>query len=507
MSVNKTIAKNTLFLYFRMLITMIISLFTSRVIIEALGFADYGLYSVVGGITGLIAFMHSSLAGATIRFMNVEIGKKNIENLKSVFSSAVIIHFSLALIILVLGETVGLWFLYNKLNIPFGRFDAVFLVYQFSLVSVMMSIIQIPYDAAIIAHQRMSIYAYISILEALLKLVVAYAVYISSVDKLSLYAGLVLVVSIIVRLIYQAYSYFNFEECRFKWLINKDYLKSIAVFFGYDLFGNFSVVIKNQGLQIILNVFFGSIINASVGIANTITGVVNGFASNFGIAAKPQITQYFAQGEYKKMLELMFFNVRITFFLMFCFSLPFFIQAEYILNLWLVKVPKYAVIYSQLILLQISFSRLYTPLNDVIQATGKISKWSSIGGLVNILNIGLGYFLLKIDRDPVIPFYIGIFCLFLSFCINVYYTKRYIKEFSLKYFLLNICIRNIVVVLIGLVPSLMMIKYFEPTALFSLVNIILGFVFYFLSVFMLGLEANEKIFVKRKIDFFFNFLK
>jgi O-antigen/teichoic acid export membrane protein len=507
MSSNKIVAKNTMFLYVRMLITMVISLFTSRIVIDALGFSDYGLYSLVGGITGLIAFMHTSLAGATIRFMNIEMGIKNIGNLKTVFNTAIIIHVSLALIILVLGETVGLWFLYNKINITPDRFDAAFWVYQFSVLSVMMSIVQAPYDAAIVAHQRMSIYAYISIVESVLKLVIAYIIYISLYDKLILYAGLVLAVSIITRMIYQIYCFRNFEECRFKWVINKEYIKSIAVFFGWDLFGNFSFIFKNQGLQIIQNIFFGSIINASVGIANTITGIVSGFASNFSIAAKPQITQYYSQGEYQKMLELLYFNVRITFFLMFCFSIPFFLQADYLFTLWLVDVPEYTVIFCQLILFQISFSRLYTPLNDIIHASGNIRKWSSIGGLVNILNIVLSYFLLKIIGNPVTPFYVGIFCLFLSFSINVYYTKIYIKEFSVKHYLLRICLKNCIIAFVGILPSFLMLLYFKSSVLFSLFSIVFGVVFYFLSVYFLGLRPNEKEYLKSKTNYFLTIIK
>lgn len=505
MSSNKTIAKNTLFLYLRMLITTVVSLFTSRIVIDALGFADYGLYSVVGGITGMIAFMHTSLAGATIRFMNIEIGKANIENLKSVFNSALIIHFSLALLVFVIAETFGLWFLYQKLNVEPGRFNAAFWVYQFSVISVLMGVIQIPYDAAIIAHQKMSIYAYISILESVLKLFIAYAVYISPFDKLIVYAALVLLVSIIIRTIYQIYCVRNFKECSFKWKINKDYIKSISSFFGWDLFGNFSVVAKNQGMQIIQNIFFGSIINAAVGIANTLSGIVTGFASNFSVAAKPQIVQYYSQGKIEKMLSLMYFNTRATFFLMFCFCIPFFLQPKFLIKLWLIDIPDYTITFTQLIIFQIAFSRLYTPINDVIHATGNIKLWSFISGLVNILNVILSYSVLKLHSNPVYPFFVGIFCLFISYCINVIFIKRYIKEFSVKHFVVNICLKNVCVVILSISPAFFMKNYMDDSVFMSVLNLFLGFLIYFISVFVFGLKPNERefIIVKLKLTKFY----
>ncbi|WP_434981408.1 hypothetical protein [Daejeonia sp. YH14] len=499
MASHKTIAKNTLFLYVRMLITMVISLFTSRVIIDALGFSDYGLYAVVGGITGVIAFMHSSLAGATTRFLNIEIGRNNHQNLRSVFNSAVIIHVSLALIILILAETVGLWFLYHKINIPDGRFDAAFWVYQFSILSVMMTIIQTPYDAAIIAHQKMGVYAYVSILDALLKLLIAYLVYLSPYDKLIAYAGLVLVVSMIIRLIYQIYCRRNFAECQFKWVINKDYIKSISSFFGWDLFGNFSIVVKNQGLQLVINFFFGVFFNTVSGIATTISGIVQGLASNFSVAVKPQIVLYYAQNNFQEMFKLTKLSARLTFYLMFLLSIPFVCEGNFILNLWLKSVPPYTYVFCLLILAQIVFSRLHTALNDVISASGKIERWSFFAGCINILNVLLTYFLLLFYKNPILSYVAGIICLIPSLLINLYYTKIIFKNFDIFDYIIKVYFKCISVAFISMIVVFSVKIILPDTIIFSITNIIFSIFISLVLIWFVGMNKTEKNIILEKI--------
>lgn len=498
MSSNKTIAKNTLFLYLRMLITTVVSLFTSRIVIDALGFADYGLYSLVGGITGMIAFMHTSLAGATIRFMNIEIGKANIENLKSVFNSALIIHFSLALLVFIIAETFGLWFLYQKLNVEPGRFNAAFWVYQFSVISVLMGVIQIPYDAAIIAHQKMSIYAYISILESVLKLFIAYAVYISPFDKLIVYSALVLLVSIIIRTIYQIYCVRNFKECSFKWKINKDYIKSISSFFGWDLFGNFSVIAKYQGVQIIQNIFFGTIINASHGIATTVSGVVSGFAGNFSIASKPQIVQLYAENKIEEMIKLLFLTSRITFFLMFLFSMPFIVESEFFLNLWLITIPPYAVVFCKLIFIQILVNSFFSQLNQPIHATGKIKALSLIGGIIIFLNLPITYLLLKNGGQPEVAYIIAILLSIVGGCVNLLIINKLIPRFSITdYF--GMLMINIVVVIVGTIPGLLIHSIVETSFLNSIYSILLLLVGSCMSIYCVGFQNEERKFIITKL--------
>lgn len=477
---------------------MFISLYTSRVIIDALGFTDYGIYSVVGGIVGLISFMHSSLAGATTRFLNVELGQKNTENLKSVFNSAVIIHVSLALFILILAETIGLWYFYHKLNIPEGRDVAAMWVYQFSIISIMMTIIQTPYDAAIIAHQKMSIYAYISILEAVLKLLIAYLVYISPYDKLIVYAGLILLVSTVVRLIYQIYCRKNFEECHFKWQINKDYIKSISTFFGWDMFGNFSIVAKNQGLQLVINFFFGVLYNTVAGIATTVSGMLQGLASNFSIAVRPQIVQLYAQGNTKEMFKLTYVNARLAFYAMLLLSIPIFTEGNFILGLWLKNVPPYTYIFCILILLQIIFSRLHTALNDVIQASGKIKTWSFLGGLVNVLNVIITYVLLLFYKSPIIAYASGIVCLVPSLLINIYYTKLIFPDFEIRNYLLNVYFKCVYVGSLGIFLAFFIKNILPDSIVFSILNILFSVILSVFIIWFLGMSKIEKQLISNK---------
>lgn len=482
-----------------MLVTTAISLFTSRIIIDALGFSDYGLYSVVGGITGIIAFMHSSLAGATIRFMNIEIGKANIEKLKSVFNSAIIIHFFLAALILLLAETVGLWFLYHNLNIEPGRFNAAFWVYQFSVVSVLMTVMQLPYDAAIIAHQKMSVYAYISILEAILKLMITYAVYISPFDKLIVYSGLVLLVSTLIRIIYQVYCIKNFEECSFKWIIDKPFIRSIFSFFGWDLFGNFSVVIKYQGVQILQNNFFGSVVNASSAVAGTVGGVVSGFAGNFSIATKPQIIQLYAENKIKEMITLLFLSARITFFMMFLFSIPFIVESEFFLNLWLVAVPPYAILFCKLTFIQILVNSLFNQVNQPIHATGKIKALSIIGGTIIFLNLPVTYLFLRNGGEPDVAYIVAIVLTVLGGCINLKILKTLIPLFSLKDYYKMIFI-NISVAGIGVIPGLLLYINIEKSYFNSVMSIITLMTGSIVSIFFIGLKNNEKQFILDRLS-------
>lgn len=498
MSSHKTIAKNTLFLYVRMLITMAISLYTSRVIIDALGFSDYGLYAVVGGITGVIAFMHSSLAGATTRFLNIEIGRNNHQNLLSVFNSAVIIHVSLALIILILAETVGLWFLYHKINIPDGRFDAAFWVYQFSILSVMMTVIQTPYDAAIIAHQKMAIYAYVSILDALLKLLIAYLVYLSPYDKLIAYGGLVLAVSIIIRLIYQIYCRRNFAECQFKWVINKDYIKSISSFFGWDLFGNFSVVVKYQGGQILVNMFFGSIINASVGIANMVSGIISGFAGNFLLATKPQIFQLYAEGKVDEMLKLLILSSRMTLLMMFLFSIPFLIETEFFLKLWLVEIPPYVTIFTKLTFIQVLTSAVFNVLNQPMHATGKIRMLSLVGGTIIFLNLPITYCIYKAGGSVEYIYYTAVLLTLVGGFVNLRILKLLIPEFSVMQYVSTV-IKNLSVLLLGAMPGILLHYFLEKSIVNSVGIVLLLLIGCLTSIYLLGLRQEERYLIVEKI--------
>ena len=310
---NKRIAKNTLLLYFRMLLTMVVSLYTSRVVLGALGVEDYGIYNVVGGVVAMFSMLSGSLSAAISRFITFELGTGNKEKLKRVFSSSVTIQMGLSAIILVLAETVGLWFLNNKMVIPESRMYAANWVFQLSLLTFVINLISIPYNAAIIAHERMSAFAYISIFEAVSKLVVAYCIVISPIDRLILYAIMLTTIAVIIRLIYGSYCKRKFEECTFHFIYDHDLLKQMFGFAGWNFIGASSALLRDQGGNIVINLFCGPAVNAARGIAVQVNTAIHSFVTNFMTALNPQITKSYAGADQKYLMTLLFQGARLSF--------------------------------------------------------------------------------------------------------------------------------------------------------------------------------------------------
>lgn len=491
-SSHSLIIKNTLYLYVRMALTMVISLYTSRVVLQALGFVDYGIYALVGGIVALIAFMQSSLSGATTRFLNFEMGKKNFHNVKKVFDSSLLIHGIVCLAVIVIGETIVLWFFNHKLNIPVDRNSAAQVVFQLSLVAIAVTILRTPYDAIIIANQRMSVFAVISIFESLLKLLVALLVKYLNYDKLVLYAVLVLLSNFIVAGIYWWYCKRSFEACRGAFDVTNNYLKQIGSFFGWDLYGNMAVAIKNQGIQIIQNMFFGTVINAATGIANTASGIVSAFTANFTLAMKPQIFHYYAEGNIEKMQSLVFLSSRFSYFLMILVSLPLFIEADFFLKLWLANVPQYTAIFCQLILIQICLFSIFRPLNDAIHATGKITGLSFIGGTLLIISVLVSYLILKVKPNPTYIFIVNIIFSLLAGITNTFIVKNLIHDFSLKAYILEIVLKNILLTILVVLPLLGIKMILGDSFIYSLLIIIICLICTCSIYFVLGTNYQEK---------------
>ena len=406
---NKRIAKNTLLLYVRMLFGMLVSLYTSRVILQTLGVEDYGVYNVVGGVISMFTFLNGAMSSATSRYITFEIGKGNIEQLKKVFSTSLQIHAVIALLIVILGETVGLWFLMNELVIPEGRMDAAMWVYQCSIVSCVVGIMSVPYNADIIAHEKMSAFAYISVLEIISKLAIVYLLVVLPFDKLKVYAVLVLMVGLLIRYIYTRYCHKHFEESHYIHRIDKPLLKEMSSFAGWSFWGNLASILYTQGLNMMLNIFFGPVVNAARGIATQIQGVVQQFVGNFQMALNPQITKTYAAGELQKMHSLMFRSARFSFMLLFFLSLPILLETNYILTLWLGIVLENTVIFARII---IAISLIYTIANPCVianQATGKVKVYQAVVGGLLLLILPISYIVLKMGA-PAYSVFIVHFC-------------------------------------------------------------------------------------------------
>lgn len=502
---NKTIAKNTLFLYFRMMFVMAVSLYTSRVNLSVLGIVDNGIYQVVGGIVALFTFLNSSLSGATSRFLTYELGKSNNERLKQTFSAVVLVHFILSIIIVLLAETIGLWLLYNKLNIPIDRFHEATIVFHLSVVSCLFSITQVPYNASIISHEKMHIYAYMSILDVVFRLLVCFFLYISPYDKLITFGLLSLSVSIIVSIIYRIYCVRNFSECKFEKIKDMSILRPILSFSGWDLFGNFSVMARTQGVNMILNIFFGPIINSAVGFSSIVGGTILNFSNNFNTAIRPPIIKAYALGEIKKMQELMINASKMSFFLLMVLSTPFLFESEYIIKLWLKNPPPYTYIFCKYELVLNIISSLFLPLVIAIHATGRIKFMSIVNGSIWFLTLPITYILLKLGFNPFVPYITKIVLLFFVIISNFYSTQKYIKEFNSKDYLLGSFLPSFKVFIFSFILLVIIyqfvIEYYELYR-FLIIGISSIIIISINSyVFLLSSEEKKKIkkIIKKKI--------
>jgi O-antigen/teichoic acid export membrane protein len=407
-----------------------VSLYTSRIVLNTLGVEDFGIYNVVGGVVMMLSFLNSSMSTATQRFLSFEIGKNDYGQLKNVFSMSVNIHAIIAVAIFVLAETIGLWFLNAKLNIPVERMVAANWVYQFSVLSFMVTVLSVPYNATIIAHERMNVYAYVSIVEVVLKLAIVFALVWFGYDKLKMYAILIFCVSVIVWVIYRFYCRRNFMESNYSFFWDKSLYKTLMNFAGWNIFGNLAWVMMNQGLNLLLNIFFGPIVNAARGIAFQVNAAVVIFVNNFRIAINPQIIKSFAVGDNEYMKKLVFEGAKYSFYLLLFLTLPMLLETNIILKIWLKIVPDYAVIFCQLVLVSTLIQCFDASFGIVFQAIGKIKENQLMSGGTYLLILPVSYVLLKLNFPPPAVFWVQIaVTIIVAFVIKFYLLT---KMFSMR---------------------------------------------------------------------------
>ncbi len=400
-SSNKTIAKNTLFLYFRMMVTMAITLYTSRVVLKILGIDDYGIYQAVGGIVGFLSFFNNALGTGTSRFITFGLGEGDKDKLKKIFSTTLTVHICLAVFIVVLAETIGLWFLYNKLVIPDNRFEASLVVYHLSIVTAFFSLTQVPYGACIIAHEKMSVYAYVSIVDAVLKLLIVYLLDISDIDKLKFYALLLCLIQVGEIIFYNLYCVKRFEESKFKLLIDKPIFKEIASFSGWSLFAGGAIALNNQGILMLLNMFFSPAVVTARTISLQVNNAVNQFVTNFQTAANPQIVKLYAAKDYDRSKSLLLQTTKFSYYLMLLLCLPVYFCTPQLLNIWLEEVPEYSVIFLQIIVVQSLFCVFDTSFYRALYAKGRLKANALISPTILFLSFPVVYVLFKNGFSPV----------------------------------------------------------------------------------------------------------
>ena len=482
-------------LYIRMLLSMVVSLYTSRVVLNTLGVQDYGIYGVVGGVVALFGFLNASMSGATSRFLTYEMGKGDFKSLKETFSSALLVHVCIAFIVFLLAETIGLWLLIHKLVIPEERMFAAHVVYQLSVLSAMVGITQVPYNADIMSHEKMDIYAYVELLNVTLKLLIVFLLPILGNDKLIVYACLVLGVSILIALIYRIYCLNKYKECAFIWILDKKKILPLISFSGWDLYGNLGARIYQQGTSMLLNVFFGVLLNTASSIATTVQGVVSSFSGSILLAFRPAIIKLYAQKKEVEMIEKFQSAMLFSSILMIIIVVPFTIHLPYIMNLWLGIIPEYAVEICRILLLTAILNQMQMTCNIVIHATGRIKGLSFFAGTIFTLSVVIVYFLFKIALSPLSAYYFFIL-VHIAILINDFrLIKKNISIFSYRTIFIKVFLPVI---------SLLCLNYIVLLSLnyYVCVSAFLKFLFAFLISILLTISLSFFFLITKEQRFF-----
>ena len=493
---NKRIAKNTMMLYIRMFLIMVVTFYTSRVVLDTLGEIDYGIYNVVGGVVAMFGFLNAAMSSATQRYLTFELGRQDVDRLKRVFITSMNIHILIAIIVFIFAETIGLWFLYNKMTIPNERFSAAMWVYQCSILSTMIMFVSVPYNATIIAHEKMSAFAYISILEVGLKLIIVYLLLIGNIDKLILYAILMLGIQILIRFVYNIYCNLHFEEARYSPKFDRILFKEMLSFSGWNLWGNMAVVAYTQGLNILLNIFFCFHVNAARGLAVQVQQAVHQFSMSFQTAINPQITKSYATKDLAYMHSLIFRSSRFTFFLLLCICLPILMEPDFLLGLWLKEVPGYTSVFLQIILCVTIIDAVANPLMISAQATGKVKKYQSIVGGIQLTILPVSYLVLKLGGNPQSVFIVHMIICIIAFITRLYIIKAMIELSIIKY-LKEVVFRCFIVGIAAFIIPLIIEYVLDETILNAILVCAISIISAILCSFSIGMTQNEQIKVLR----------
>lgn len=503
---NKRIAKNTLLLYVRTLFIMLVTLYTSRVVLNTLGVSDYGIYNVVGGVVAMFGFINASMSSATQRYITFALGKGDIADLRKIFSTALQIHVLIAALIVVLGETVGLWFMYTQMQIPADRMNAAFCVLQCSIVSSVVMIISVPYNADIIAHERMSAFAYISIIEAVLRLAIVYLLLAFSYDKLILYAFLTLAVQLLIRFCYSSYCNKHFPESKYRHVWDKFLFKEMTGFAGWGMFSSLSGILSGQGLNMLLNVFFGPVVNAARAVAVQVQNAILQFIGNFQMAINPQITKTYANGEMEDMHKLMFRSARFTFYLLFVVSLPVLFETNFILTVWLKTVPENTVIFLRIMICVSLLYPLSNPLIIANQATGQVRNFQFVSGLILLFILPVSYICLSFGLPAYSVFVVHFIMEFTTLFYRLRLLRSSINIRFIDYFK-NVFFRVVLVVAISIIIPIAIYNYMGNTIIRFFLICIICILSVGLSAYTVGLSHNERLFIKSKAIYIFNKIK
>ena len=497
-SVNtKKIAKNTILLYIRMLLLLVVSLYTSRVILKVLGINDYGIYNLIAGFVTFLTFISNSLVSAMQRYFNVALGKNDLQNYREVFSMSINILALFSCLILVLGETIGLWFVMNHLNIPSDRYNASLWVYQFSLLTFVANTLRTPFHASIIAHERMSFYAYISLVEVFLRLGMIFLLMILPGDHLIMYSIIYLFVIVLVNAIYMIYCSKNFHECSYKFKRDRSLFKDLVNFSGWTLMGQASVVVKNQGEAIFINRFFSVAANAAMGVATQVAGALELFVSNFQTAFNPQLIQSYASKDFETHKKLLFRASKFSYFLLLIMLIPIVTNIDFILNLWLAEVPEYTNYFVAFILISYLFNAISTPFVTSLFATGSIKFYQMSFGATFLMGLIMVYLALFFGAEPYSVSVVAIFIQLVILMFRLYFSHKYVG-FSYKQFATYVLIPIIMVTILSIIPSCLLNN--RSTNIWQIIlSMIIEITFTGLLILLVGMSNGERSYIIKTI--------
>lgn len=495
---GKRIIKNTLLLYIRMLFLMLVTLYTSRVVLDALGVVDYGIYNVVGGFVSMFALISAALTGACSRFINIELGKGTLESQKVVFSTSLTIQSGLALIVAVLSEVIGIWFINNVMVLPVERLSAAHWCFQFSVFTFCMNLITVPYNASIIAHEKMKAFAYLGVLQGVVQLFISFLICWNPFDRLVFYALLLMLLQFSIRYMFKVYCRRNFPECQYQFILDKPLLKRM---FGYSLWhmiGNGGVILKGHGVNLLLNFFFGPAVNAARGIASQVDNTINLFVTNFMMSINPQITQSYAKGDFSYMHSLINKGSRFSFFLLLLLSLPVMLNIDFLLQLWLKEVPPYTSQFAQLTLISIMIESISKPLVTAQNATGNVRNYQLVVGGVQLLNLPLSFIALYMGMSPVSVVVVLIIVSILTLAARLYMLPFTLVNFSRMSFFNGVILKCFFVTIVASIFPMMFYGKFAPSILSFLISSIISILLSIIAVLYVGCNEHERFYILKK---------
>ena len=492
----KRMAKNAGMLYIRMLLTMAVTLYTSRVVLQTLGVDDFGIYSVVAGFVTMLGFLNSAMSSATQRFLSFELGKPGNKDMRGIFSMSLNIHVLIAVFVLVLGETVGLWFVKTQMTIPADRMLAAEWVFHFALLSFMVTIVSVPYNALIIAHERMSVFAWVSIIDVTLKLLIVFMLSWFGMDKLILYAVLSLAVVFIVFMVYRSYCKIRFKESRFRLYWDKKLFNIMLSYTGWNLWGNIAAVMSGQGVNVLLNIFFGPSVNAARAIAMQVSAALNSFVQNLQAAINPQIIKSYAADDMTYMHRLVCYGAKYNFFVLLLLSLPVLNNLEEILSVWLGVVPEGTAIFAQLVIYTILIDSLSPSLMTAAQATGHIKLYQFVVGGILLLNVPASYIILEAGGAPQTVFYVAIILSVIALFARIQLISKLVNMKKRRYIADAIAPVISVSALVFLINNFVD-SHFTVSLIGFLLSVVASGVLVVVAILIVGLKRNERALLSR----------